>query len=1213
MNIGKKETKIMSDVEWTNEQLQAIEEKDSNILVAAAAGSGKTAVLVERIIHKILNENVNIDELLVVTFTNAAASEMRQRILDAIYEYLDEHPDDKRMQEQIVKMAKANICTIHSFCLDVIRNNFYEIGISPNIRIGNQSEVELLKLQVLEDLFEEKYEQEDKDFLMLIDAYTDYRGDEPLKELLLKITKDIGSNPFPEEWLNTAVQEFNIKDDTLDFSNTKWGQILLKEFNEETQMDIQELKSISNELKKYPELEKCSKIINGDIYMLEPLEKKDLTWDEVYNKANNIKWESWPKEKLNSEVKENAKAKREPIKKRWNKVKDKFFTEDSKQINTDMKEMYAKLVAIKNLIFEFNERFAKEKLEKNLMDFPDIEHFALKILVKTNEDGTKEPTQVALNYREKFKEIAIDEYQDSNLIQEYILNTVSNGNNLFMVGDVKQSIYKFRQARPELFLQKYDSYKLKKDKEAEDSLKIQLFKNFRSRKNVLDVTNLVFENIMSKDLGNIIYNEDEFLNLGADYPENEEIDVKTSINIIDLATTEEDDEVVSEPIENDVIQAKFVANQIEELKQSKFQVYDRKKKEYKDIEYKDIVILLRSTAIKAPIYEKELASRGIPVFSDTGSQYFESIEIQTILSLLKIIDNPMQDIPFVSVLRSQIGGFDDNELITIKLNGKNDKNEYFYEVFKTALENEKTEETLKQKMQGILDNLEKWRKENEYMPLHEFIWQIYLDTGYYQYVGLMKNGNLRQANLKMLFERAREYEKASFKGLFNFINYINQLQKSSGDMDSAKVIGENEDVVRIMSIHKSKGLEFPVVILASAEKNFNLQDLNAPILVHQDLGIGVKYIDEIRKIEYPTLIKTAISTQVNQETLSEEMRILYVALTRAKEKLIITGTCKEIEKSINQKEEELKVEQAEKINPNIIKRYKSYLDWLLLVYYKDKEESKNIINLNIVPKNAILQTEDTKKQEDSMRFINNSKQGKINEDIKNKLEWEYPYKMACNLPTMVTVSKIKQLAEKENMQELAQVQQSQEKNSKQEKKMPEFLKKGTNISSARMGTLVHLCLQNLNEKEDYDVAKIEELITSLVSKKIILQNEADAIDRQNLLQYTKSDLFCELKQAKEIHKEEPFYFDIDSSEITTEDVHEKILVQGIIDLYYINKDDQMILIDYKTDFVKSEKALIEKYIKQLEIYKRALEDATGKKVEKTYIYSIYLQKAIEIM
>lgn len=863
----------------------------------------------------ILEENINIDELLVVTFTNAAASEMRARILDAIYEYLDEHPEDAKMREQIVKMAKANICTIHSFCLDVIRNHFYEIGISPNIRIGNQSEMELLKRQVLEDLFEEKYESEDKEFLLLIDTYASYKGDDNLKELILNIIRNISSNPFPEEWLQSAVEEFNIKED-IGFEKTKWGSIICDEIAQEIEMCILELENIKKELAKFYELDKFKITIENDISRLEDLKSSLNVWDNAVEKANTMKWETWPRDKVEMSLKDIAKEKRDQVKKKLSKVIGKFFTSNSKEIAKDIQDMYPKIVALQNIILEFNEKFAKEKLEKNVMDFHDIEHFALKILVETNENGEKQPTQVAIEYRDKFKEIAIDEYQDSNLIQEYILNTISNGNNLFMVGDVKQSIYKFRQARPELFISKYETYKLKEQKKQDDALKIKLFKNFRSRQNVLDVTNLVFESIMGKDLGDIDYNKEEYLNLGADYPENNS---NTEMYILDLKEDTEDEQEELEQVEKSVLEARFVAQKIQDLVNSKMQVYDRKKG-YRDIKYKDIVILLRSTSTLAPIYEKELNKKNIPVFSDTSSQYFDTIEIQTILSLLKIIDNPMQDIPLVSVLRSNIGGFNDNELISIKLNGKSEQNEYFYNTFESALKNDETPSDLKEKMQKFLENIELWRKQNEYMPLHELIWKTYLDTGYYQYVGLMPNGTLRQANLKMLFDRAREYEKASFKGLFHFINYINSLRRANNDMDSAKIIGENEDVVRIMSIHKSKGLEFPVVILASTAKKFNLQDLNEQIIIHQDLGIGVKYIDEKRKIEYPTLAKQAISLSVTKETLSEEMRILYVALTRAKEKLIITGISKDLEKDKAKKKELLGVR---KCGENKLKYYKT--------------------------------------------------------------------------------------------------------------------------------------------------------------------------------------------------------------------------------------------------------------------------------------------------
>lgn len=496
--------------------------------------------------------------------------------------------------------------------------------------------------------------------------------------------------------------------------------------------------------------------------------------------------------------------------------------------------MYPILVKLQNLILAFEEEFTKRKREKNIVDFSDVEHFALDILLNASE--------VAKKYQNKFEEIAIDEYQDSNLVQEYILTAISRNNNIFMVGDVKQSIYKFRQAMPELFLNKYETYQKKETREPEEDLKIQLFKNFRSKQNILQFTNLIFEDIMSKTLGDIHYNEEEFLNLGANYPKISQ-DEKIEIHVIDSIAMEESEEATESVEEREELQeeeniadveleAKFVANKIQKLVESKFQVWDKKQEAYRDIHYKDIVILLRSTSNVAPIYEQEILNLQMPVFSDSSQEYLDSIEIQTMMSLLKIIDNPIQDIPLVTVMRSSIGKFTDDELIQIRLADKQDN-------FYTCLQKAKlsVENDLKNKIENFLKSLEQWRKEQEYLALDELIWKIYSDTGYYNYVGLMPNGLLRQANLRMLFERAKQYETASFKGLYNFIHFMEKLRLSSGDMGAAKIIGENDNVVRIMSIHKSKGLEFPVVFLASTGKQFNLMDLNQNILLHQELGI----------------------------------------------------------------------------------------------------------------------------------------------------------------------------------------------------------------------------------------------------------------------------------------------------------------------------------------------------------------------------------------
>lgn len=492
----------MSEVKWTKEQEQAIYEKGSNILVAAAAGSGKTAVLVERIIHKIIEEKTDIDKLLVVTFTNAAASEMRERVLDAIYKKLEQDPENENLQRQITLLNKASICTIDSFCLEVVRNNFYEIeNISPNFRIADTTEIELLKQEVIEDIFEKNYEEENQDFALLINTYTSYKDDTPLKDLVLKIYNYIQSNPFPEKWLHEKIEMFNLKDKLdQDFSKTPWGEVLLEEV-EETLIDcISSLEQAEEQLSYEPELDKFQQTIRDDIDKIECLKKHLDNWDEAYQISQNLTFATWPRQKVDSIIKEEAKAVRDDVKKKLAKAFNKILICDSKEANEDIFDMFKTLQKLENLILNFTQEFSKRKREKNMVDFNDIEHFALDILLKENPDGSIERTEVAKRYQEKYIEIAIDEYQDSNLVQEFILTSISKGNNTFMVGDVKQSIYKFRQAMPDLFLEKYRTYQTKERKKEKDNLKIQLFKNFRSRENILNTTNLIFENIMSNVL-----------------------------------------------------------------------------------------------------------------------------------------------------------------------------------------------------------------------------------------------------------------------------------------------------------------------------------------------------------------------------------------------------------------------------------------------------------------------------------------------------------------------------------------------------------------------------------------------------------------------------------------------------------------------------------------------------------------------------------------
>ena len=1216
---------------WTKEQEQAIYKKDSNILVAAAAGSGKTAVLVERIINKIINEKIDIDRLLVVTFTNAAASEMRERILNSIYKIIDgddvkDEATINHLQRQITLLNKANICTIDSFCLDVIKNNFFEIEISPNFRIADTAEIDLLKQEVLEKIFEEKYENHDKDFEKLIKTYTSYRDDTPLKDMILKIYTYIESNPFPLKWLNEQIEKFNIKDVKQDFSNTEWGKILLENMKEELEDCIKKLKAEERRLSFESELDQYERVINSDISQLEMVYGNLENWDKAYSLINNVEFLKWPvSRKITNPEKDKAKALRDKVTKDFKAKRTKIFTANSEDANNDLIEMYEILSKLENLIVNFDKEFSKNKRDRNIVDFSDVEHLALKILVKIEGDQ-EVPSEIAKKYQEKFIEIAIDEYQDSNLVQEYILTSISNGKNIFMVGDVKQSIYKFRQAMPDLFLSKYKNYS--ENETNENGLKIKLFKNFRSRKNVLDFTNLIFENIMGQKIGEIEYTEEEYLNLGANFEESKE-KLVTEVDILDVSEESNLDEEIEEPdeeferIEDIELEAKFVAQKIRNLIDSKFQVYDNKKGIFRDIRFKDIVILLRSTKNKANVFEKELTSQNINVYSDTSQEYLESYEIQVIMDLLKIIDNPYQDIPLVHVMLSCIGMFTEDDLLEIRLCDQND--DFYMAMLKSRLS---VREDLKEKIDIFLNKVEDFRDKNKYMDLDELIWNIYEETGFLNYVGLMPNGNIRVANLKMLFERAKQYESASFKGLFNFINFIERIKMGSGDLGAAKLIGENEDVVRIMSIHKSKGLEFPVVFLSCTGSGFNMMDLNNDILLHQKIGIGVKYIDYDKQIKYDTISKLALREKLLEENLSEEMRILYVALTRAKEKIYVTGIKKDFEKNKEKMSDFVDIYKKEngKINPILIKKYKNYIDWILLVYMYNFENTKEIMKVNTLKRREILKDLKTEEEEkiDIFKLLEENSKNVTDEEIlelKNKLIFEYKFKGLSDIPTKESVTNIvhKNVGKEVNLikkEEHLEAQEDFEEENEITFPKPKFLigTEEEKITSAKRGTLIHLCMKNLQFEREYNLDDVKELINDLEARKIITDKEKESINPWVILKFTKSNIWKELKEAKEYHKEEPFYINIPANEVIESTLDENILVQGIIDLYYVTKDDELVLLDYKTDFINEgeEKILIDRHKPQLMLYKRALESGINKKVDKIYIYSTKLGKEILI-
>ena len=912
-------------------------------------------MLVERIINKVINEKIDIDKILVVTFTNAAAAEMRERILDKIYRLLDEFPEDKHLQRQILLLNKASICTIDSFCLEVVRNNFYNINLSPNFKIGDNTEIEILKLEALENVLEKKYEQNSTVFEKVVNTYVGYRGDEKLKDIILKIYNFIQSFPYPYKYLKENVELFNIEEEA-DFKNTIWGSFLLEQLKEDMKEVTEQLIEYKKLLEVERQLDKYLEVVKEYINIFMELENNLVSWDSAYEYIKKVEFTRFPSLRTEFSFKDNLRECLKEIRERFDDYK-KIIGEKSLELSKELFSMYEILLEINDIVLKLEEEFKKIKQEKNLVDFSDIEHYALELL----EGEAKE------QYKKKFEEILIDEYQDSNLVQENILKSISRGNNIFMVGDVKQSIYKFRQAMPELFLEKYNSYG------TENGIKIKLLKNFRSRDTVLNFVNFVFKNIMSKELGDIAYNEDEFLNLGADYKPSP--DFKPELHIINVGVAAHSYPDLDDNIEitqNIELEARLVANRIKELIDSN-----------KQIKFKDIVILLRSTSNNAKFFEKAIKDMNYPVFSDVTDTYLESVEINTIMSLLKIIDNPLDDISLITVLRSPIGNFTDNELLEIRLN---DKNSLFYDAFVGAA----AHSCPNPKILSFLNKIEEYRKMQEYMRLDELIWKIYLDTNYLNYVKSMPDGVIRQANLKMLFERAKQYEKTSFKGLFNFIQFMEKLKSSSGDLGAARLIGENENVIRIMSIHKSKGLEFPVVFLSGTGKQFNTEDLKQSILIHNRLGIGPEMIDCERRISYPTIAKLAIKKKMQIESLGEEMRVLYVALTRAKEKLIITG----FDKKHN--------DEQPKISKYSLLYAKSFLGWLKIICANNN--TNDLIEIKYYEPVGVAAH--------SHPIMNNRtvtcvQQGTCGQVPLQNTQFTYPHKNATKMRTKISVSELK--------------------------------------------------------------------------------------------------------------------------------------------------------------------------------------------------------------
>ena len=996
----------------------------------------------------------------------------------------------------------------------------------------------------------------------------------------------------------------------------------------------------------------------------------------------------------------------------------------------------------------FEQIYSQKKRDKGIIDFNDIEHFALQILTETDEngdfvfdeEGKNIPSDIALEYREKFYEIFIDEYQDSNQVQEVILSTIAKQKepNRFMVGDVKQSIYRFRQAKPEIFLQKYATY----DTDLSSKYKkIMLYKNFRSRKEVVDSVNYIFEHIMSKNLGEIDYNEEEKLNLGANFEEVEDEKIilggATEIHLMEkkvpeVENPEEEDEEEGEDLDASQIEARMVGKIIRDIMRPNengeiMQVFDKKLETYRNVEYKDIVILLRATSAWAPVFAEELINMDIPTYADMGQGYFETMEIQVIMSFLKVIDNPMQDIPLIAILRSPIYGFtpedfidiritdkkisfyeamrmfvgekidlsneeeqdiaedeisDDtgNEIIDLNINEENsyvdaDMDDYYqninYEDFEYENEEfiyndevmyesyisenveddliyeinsniegdeESQKSELELKVRRFLDDLKELQEKSMYMSTDEFLWYIYTNSGYYAYCGALPGGSQRQANLRILFERAKQFEETSFKGIFNFINFISKLKKSNSDMGSAKTLGENANVVRIMSIHKSKGLEFPIVICSGMGRNFNTMDFRKDVLYHHELGYGPQIVDFERRISYPSIAKEALKCKINIENISEEMRILYVALTRAKEKLIITSSIKDIEQNMHKWSSNISTEKM--VSKYDILNGKNYMDWMMpaIIKHKDLEDIRETYNLS-----TSISMEDESKwsvktwNRDDIDFEKHEKEGirevlntmdlsqhdtEYYEQIEKKLNFEYPYLGVVKKAASISVTEIKKRQEEYEEQDDSLGLYKH----KTTLKKPKFLsesQKTEKITGARRGTIVHLIMEVLDFEKVNTESEIKAQIQDLVKRRIITEKESQVLSPRKIMRFFKSPIAKRMLSSKFVKREQKIYTQIKMNDIYLNDEifknnretyeNESVMLRGVIDLYF-EEDDGLVILDYKTDFVdeNNKKEIIHKYKKQIEIYADVLSKLTGKKVKEKYLYLFGIDEQVKV-
>lgn len=1166
-------------MEWTKEQQKVIDFRGGNLLVSAAAGSGKTAVMIERIIKKVLDEkeHTGIDDIVVVTFTKAAAEEMKTRLSRAFEKELSANPDNRYLIRQISLVDSARICTIDSFCSYIVRNYYNAIGIDPSFRIADEGELNLMRADVMSDIIERHFADNDGAFEDFVEAFAGGKKLDRIYDIIIGLHRFAQSNPWPSEWINKCLRDYLVDED--EYENLPVVKDTIGYIKASLAECVQEYEEILDECSQPGGPNKYSPVIEEERERLQKAMEGNTL--EELETALDIKYSRLPADKNTSEdARTYVKNIRDGIKKRIAALKDNYLTDIHRQYG-DMAQCSHYVRTITSLTSEFTDAYQKAKAASNIVDFPDIEHYALDILVKRTDEGY-EYTEIADELAAQYKEIYIDEYQDSNLVQELILKAVSRerfGNpDMFMVGDVKQSIYKFRMANPGLFIEKYNSY----GKEG-SYVCMELHKNFRSRENVINSVNDVFYMAMKEEIGGIGYSREAALNYGLNAES--EADDTTDIYIADKDGFE--------GVETSDIYYNMAVN-----------VVNRLMSENSNLRYRDIVILLRSDKKDAPGYAAALNAHNIPCVYSKTTGYFDSYEVSKVLDLLRVIDNPRQEIPLAGVMRSFFAAFTTEELAVIK--GRKRRTQLYDCVTLYA----GREDDTAARCRNLLDLIEHYRKISRVATINELISDIIYDSGYYEYAGTMTGGKLRKANLEMLVQKAREFEKTSYSGLFNFLRYIEKLRKYEVDYGEAQSESEEDDVVRIMSIHKSKGLEFPVVILGNSAKEYNLDDTKNDIIYDSEFGIGISDVDLKYRIKYDTAYRRMLSRRMKADDIGEELRILYVAMTRAVDKLIVLGVT-----SCDKRMEVWKrCSSSGRMGINYIMENRSYLDIIMPLAINSGSIGK--FDVHVIDRDELSHTAvaplidrsvEIKRMITGLSDIAND--GKDYEMMCKALDYVYPHNNVYSLRAKYSVSELKHKAMEESELLEAQITPPEKI-----KPVPEFIEKTENDGISR-GNAYHKVFELLDYDHAQDIDAIRRQLDGWIDEGRISVEYAGLVNLRKYTDFLETDLGKRMKKAyddNKLYREQPFTMEVSSSEIDPsypED--EKVLIQGIIDAFFF-ENDKVYIVDYKTDRVSSDIVLTERYGRQLSLYSEALSRITGRECGGCYIYSVHLNRAVII-